>query len=184
MFNNKKIKFMLLLIITLTAFLFLSQLFTENKEYNKYLNQIYVPDSLSKKEDSVSKKLILTEQEWKTKLSPEQYRVLRQKGTERAFTGEYWNHFEEGTYCCAGCGAELFSSDSKFESHCGWPSYFIPLAEDRVYYVEDRSYGMIRTEVLCSTCDGHLGHVFDDGPEPTGLRYCINSVSIKFIPKK
>lgn len=132
----------------------------------------------------IDKKNIKSEEEWKKILSPEQYQVLRQKGTERAFTGEYWNHFEEGIYCCAACGSELFSSDSKFYSHCGWASYFIPLAENRVYYVEDRSFGMIRTEVLCSACDGHLGHVFDDGPKPTGLRYCINSISIKFVSKK
>ena len=145
----------------------------------------YDKDSIVKKGNSMNnKKVIKTDDEWKKLLTPEQYLVLRRKGTERAYSGEYWNHFESGIYCCAGCGAELFSSDSKFESHCGWPSYFIPLAEDRVYYLEDRSYGMIRTEVLCSSCDGHLGHVFDDGPEPTGLRYCINSISMKFIPKK
>ena len=145
----------------------------------------YDKDSIFKKGNSMNnKKVIKTDDEWKKLLTPEQYLVLRRKGTERAYSGEYWNHFESGIYCCAGCGAELFSSDSKFESHCGWPSYFIPLAEDRVYYLEDRSYGMIRTEVLCSSCDGHLGHVFDDGPEPTGLRYCINSISMKFIPKK
>ncbi|MGQ9644440.1 MAG: peptide-methionine (R)-S-oxide reductase MsrB [Ignavibacterium sp.] len=128
----------------------------------------------------MEEKIIRSEEEWKKTLTPEQYRVLREKGTERAFTGEYWNHFEEGVYKCAGCGAELFSSDTKFDSHCGWPSYFTPLARDRVIYKEDRSYGMIRTEVLCAKCGGHLGHVFDDGPEPTGLRYCINSVSIIF----
>lgn len=145
-----------------------------------------VSDSTKSKEKKMENKIVRTEEEWKKILTPEQYRVLREKGTERAYTGEYWNHFEEGVYKCAGCGAELFSSDTKFDSHCGWPSYFTPLAGDRVVYKEDRSYGMIRTEVLCAKCGGHLGHVFDDGPEPTGLRYCINSVSLVFEkrPKK
>lgn len=140
-------------------------------------------DSTRNKGKNMEEKIIRSEEEWKKILTPEQYRVLREKGTERAFTGEYWNHFEEGVYKCAGCGAELFSSDTKFDSHCGWPSYFTPIAEDRVIYKEDRSYGMIRTEVLCAKCGGHLGHVFDDGPDPTGLRYCINSVSLIFEKK-
>lgn len=185
MLFNKKFTIMALLIISFMLLISINQFSSsETNDFKHYLNLSDSPDSLSRKEITMSDKLVLNEDEWKKKLTPEQYRVLRQKGTERAFSGEYWNHFEEGTYCCAGCGAELFSSESKFDSHCGWPSYFIPLAEDRVYYVEDRSFGMIRTEVLCSRCDGHLGHVFDDGPKPTGLRYCINSVSIKFVPKK
>lgn len=182
MLTNKKFLIMASLIIALIVLIFFNQFLSSEK--NSYLCLLNFPDSLSRKELVMSNKLILSEEEWKKRLTPEQYRILRQKGTERAFSGEYWNHFEEGTYCCAGCGSELFSSDSKFDSHCGWPSYFIPLAKDRVYYVEDKSFGMIRTEVLCSNCDGHLGHVFDDGPDPTGLRYCINSVSIKFVPKK
>lgn len=139
-----------------------------------------VSDSIKSKEKKMEDKIIRTDEEWEKILTPEQYRVLREKGTERAYTGEYWDHFEEGVYKCAGCGAELFSSDTKFDSHCGWPSYFSPLAGDRVIYREDKSYGMIRTEVLCAKCGGHLGHVFDDGPDPTGLRYCINSVSLIF----
>lgn len=146
--------------------------------YTKFIGTI--SDSLKSKEKKMEDKIVRTDEEWKKILTPEQYRVLREKGTERAFTGEYWNHFEEGVYKCAGCGAELFSSDTKFDSHCGWPSYFTPLAGDRVIFKEDRSFGMIRTEVLCAKCGGHLGHVFDDGPEPTGLRYCINSVSLIF----
>jgi peptide-methionine (R)-S-oxide reductase len=124
--------------------------------------------------------IMKTEEEWKKELTPEQYYVLRKKGTERAFTGKYNNHKEKGMYVCAGCGNELFSSDTKYDSGCGWPSYWTPLAGDKIILKEDRSYGMIRTEVMCAKCGGHLGHVFEDGPEPTGLRYCINSVSLDF----
>ena len=124
-----------------------------------------------------------TEQQWKEILSDEEYYVLRQKGTERAFTGKYWDVFEDGTYHCAGCGAKLFESDTKFDSHCGWPS-FDKAIKGSVVYVQDLSYGMVRTEVLCAKCDGHLGHIFDDGPkETTGQRFCMNSVSIKFVPE-
>jgi peptide-methionine (R)-S-oxide reductase len=125
-----------------------------------------------------------TNAEWKAELTPEQYEVLREKGTERPFTGAYWNTFEEGKYVCAACGQTLFNSDSKFDSDCGWPS-FDRAIEGSVLYVKDVSYGMTRTEVLCSNCQGHLGHVFDDGPkETTGERFCTNSVSIKFIAAK
>jgi peptide-methionine (R)-S-oxide reductase len=125
-----------------------------------------------------------TEEEWKAELTPEQYRVLRQKGTEWAFTGKYWNHHEDGTYSCAACGAELFSSDQKFDSKCGWPSFYDALDAGNVEFVRDLSHGMIRTEVVCKACGGHLGHVFEDAPEtPTGRRFCINSVSIDFKSK-
>lgn len=121
----------------------------------------------------------LTEQEWKEILSDEEYYVLRQKGTERAFTGKYWDVFEDGTYVCTGCRNPLFASETKFDSHCGWPS-FDKAIEGSVIYEKDLSFGMQRTEVLCAKCNGHLGHVFDDGPqETTGMRYCINSVSVK-----
>jgi peptide-methionine (R)-S-oxide reductase len=121
--------------------------------------------------------------EWKKILSPEQYEVLRRKGTERAFTGKYYNSKETGVYRCAGCGNPLFDSETKFDSGSGWPSYYQPVSEDAVDTAEDQSYGMTRTEVLCACCGGHLGHVFPDGPEPTGRRYCINSVSLDFEPR-
>lgn len=119
-----------------------------------------------------------TESEWREKLSPEQYQVLRQGGTERPFTGKYWDSKTEGVYRCAGCGEKLFSSDTKYESHSGWPSFFQPLASDLVDEEVDHAYGMVRTEIKCANCGGHLGHVFDDGPNPTGLRYCVNSASL------
>jgi len=121
-----------------------------------------------------------TDAEWKSALTPLQYDVLRKKGTERAFTGEYWDHHEKGTYACAGCGQPLFTSETKFESGTGWPSFYQPIRQDVVAILKDISFGMVREEVNCSRCGGHLGHVFDDGPKPTGLRYCMNSASLKF----
>jgi len=124
-----------------------------------------------------------TDAEWKKELTPMQYAVLREKATERAFTGELWDHHEKGTYRCAGCGTELFESDAKFDSGCGWPSFSAPKDGGGIDEARDASHGMLRTEVLCAKCGGHLGHVFDDGPKPTGLRYCINSASLKFEKK-
>jgi peptide-methionine (R)-S-oxide reductase len=121
-----------------------------------------------------------SEDEWKKKLTKEQYHVLREKGTERAFTGRLLNSHEKGMYVCAGCGAELFSSDTKFESGTGWPSFYQPANQQNVGEKSDNSWFMHRTEVLCNKCGGHLGHVFEDGPQPTGLRYCINSLSLDF----
>ncbi len=131
----------------------------------------------------MAEKIHKTEEEWRRELTPEQYHVLREKGTERPFTGQYAQSKDNGVYRCAGCGQELFSSDTKFESHCGWPSFYQPAGQDVVESHEDNSFGMRRVEVVCSRCGGHLGHVFPDGPRPTGLRYCINSASLKLDPK-
>jgi peptide-methionine (R)-S-oxide reductase len=124
----------------------------------------------------------ITDAEWKTRLTPMQYKVLREKGTERAFTGDTWENHAKGTYVCAGCGQELFSSDTKFESGTGWPSFWAPINKKAVDEHVDSSWFMRRVEIACSRCGGHLGHVFEDGPKPTGLRYCMNSAAMKFVP--
>lgn len=154
----------------------LQQNFFISGNYQDYLNYIYNGD-----------KVQLSQEEWKKLLTEWQYYILREKGTERAFTGKLYNNKQEGIYICSGCGLPLFLSETKYESGSGWPSFYRPIIKDneplRIREEMDTSYGMIRTEILCNRCGAHLGHVFPDGPKPTGLRYCVNSASIQFIPK-
>ncbi len=149
----------------------------------KNVNSEILTDS-TKPKITMSDTIPKTEDEWKKRLTPEQYRVLREKGTERPFSGEYDKQWESGTYVCAACGEELFKSDTKFDAGCGWPSFYREAAKGHIVEKSDFTLGMKRTEITCARCGGHLGHVFDDGPQPTGLRYCVNSVSLKFIPDK
>ena len=139
------------------------------------------PAGAQDKEETMVTRVEKTEAEWRAALTAEQYHVLREQGTERAFTGKYWDHHAQGVYVCAGCGNELFSSDHKFDSGTGWPSFWAPMAE-AVGTETDDGFGMRRVEVHCARCGGHLGHLFDDGPQPTGLRYCVNSISLGFRP--
>lgn len=149
----------------------------QNAKKNSPVNE---PLKTEKMSDHVNK----SEEEWKKELTPEQYHILREKGTERPFTGKYWDTKEKGVYCCAACGAELFSSDQKFDSECGWPSFDAELGKgEKIIKKQDLSFGMMRTEIICAKCGGHLGHIFDDGPTTTGKRYCVNSASLNLIKK-
>lgn len=148
-----------------------------------FITLSFLPQENKNRKEAKLNNSYKSEEEWKKILTKEQYHVLREKGTERPFTGEYWNHFEKGVYKCAACGEVLFESDTKFDAGCGWPSFYKAIDKSKIIEKDDFSFGMHRIEVMCKNCGGHLGHVFDDGPQPTGLRYCINSVSIKFEKK-
>ncbi len=177
------VKNIALRILPVAAVVLIAVLFVRSKSHDPkpVVKEYGLLDTLKPNDEG---KVVLSEEEWKSRLSSEEFRILRQKGTERAFTGPYLNNKSEGTYNCAGCSLPLFSSDTKFKSGTGWPSFYDEIGDQNVLEIQDFSHGMIRTEIVCGRCDGHLGHVFSDGPRPTGLRYCVNGAALSFDEAK
>ena len=175
-------------VILASVIIFLFSLSARSQNGNEMVNnkekQSYDSDKPDPAKDNPEFEVVKSDKEWRQILTPVQFQVLREKGTEYPFTGKYYLNKEKGVYVCAACGNELFSSDTKFDSGCGWPSFYKPIGDDKVGELEDTTHGMVRTEIICSKCGSHLGHVFPDGPNPTGLRYCINSVALDFKKKE